>query len=143
MQSEHFDCQNETEMLALGATLAARLSPGKLIFLQGELGAGKTTLVQGVLRGLGYEQSVKSPTFTLVESYELRDFTAHHFDLYRITHYDELETLGFRDYVSRENVCLIEWPEKASGYLPTPDILVTITYQNTQRHIQIESNEKN
>lgn len=136
-QPESFYCQDETQMLALGAKLARQLVPGQLIFLQGNLGAGKTTLVGGILRGLGYQLPVKSPTFTLVESYELAPLMLYHFDLYRLNNSQELDMIGFRDYLQPQNVCLIEWPEKAEDYLPPPDILIEISRDHNGRIVNI------
>ncbi len=100
---------------------------GCTIYLEGELGAGKTTLVRGVLRGLGFDGAVKSPTFTLVEPYEFRDFAVYHFDLYRIGDPDELEYLGLGDYFRGGSVCLIEWPARGHPVLPASDLHIELT----------------
>lgn len=125
-----------TAMLQLGALLASNLQPPALIFLCGDLGAGKTTLVRGVLRALGWQQAVKSPTYTLVESYLIGDKAYHHFDLYRLADPEELAFLGFRDYLSAESVCFIEWPERGSGLLPVPDLEIAIEYTGKSRRIK-------
>src|SRR3954462_2147817 len=112
---------NESATLDLGARLAQALPSHLIVYLHGELGAGKTTLARGVLRGLGYAGRVKSPTFTLVEVYEFSRLYFYHFDFYRFTDPDELDHAGFREYFNPQSVCLVEWPEKAAG-LPAPDL---------------------
>lgn len=112
--------------MALGARLAKALHGGLAIWLQGNLGAGKTTLVRGLLRGLGYEGKVKSPTYTLVEPYVISGLYLYHFDLYRFVDPEEWEAAGFRDYFNAQSVCLIEWPEKAGDLLPPADIEIAL-----------------
>lgn len=135
---------NESEMMAFGGRLAQELPHGAVIFLQGELGAGKTTLVRGVLRGLGYEGHVKSPTFTLVESYALskqKGVVLHHFDFYRLKDAAELEHLGLEDYFTRDAINLIEWPENAGDWLPAPTLCckITILEKNSGRCVTLSS----
>lgn len=113
-------------MGALGARLARRTRPGVVYHLSGPLAAGKTTLVRGFLRELGWHGVVKSPTFALVETYDLGAFTVHHFDLYRIAAAAEIEFLGMRDFLEGGAVCLIEWPERAGDRLPEPDLRIAI-----------------
>jgi tRNA threonylcarbamoyladenosine biosynthesis protein TsaE len=125
------------EMETLGAKLAARLGNARLIYLRGQLGAGKTTLVRGMLRALGHEGTVKSPTFTLVEPYELKDISFYHFDLYRLNNPEELEFLGVRDYLHGKGVCVVEWAERAQGVLPTPDLDIMILPTGTGRMVRI------
>lgn len=117
---------DEVAMLEFGRKLASLCRPGTIIFLQGPLGAGKTTLVRGLLKALGYTGTIKSPTYTLVESYQLRGMPLFHFDLYRLKHPQELLDIGLEDYLQPEAICLIEWPEKAAGILPKADISCTI-----------------
>jgi tRNA threonylcarbamoyladenosine biosynthesis protein TsaE len=128
------------EMEALGADLARNLQSVRLIHTHGPLGAGKTTLVRGMLRALGFDAAVKSPTFTLVESYELSKLTLFHFDLYRLQDPEELEFLGIRDYLSPRampSVCVVEWAEKAADLLPPPDIDVMIQPVNMGRSLRL------
>ena len=128
-----FYIENEAAMLAFGGKLADDLSAGGIVLLKGDLGAGKTTLVRGLLRHLGHQGIVKSPTYTLVEPYILNDRTVYHFDLYRLGDPEELEYMGGRDYWESGALCLIEWPEQAQGYLPKADLIIEIAYQDTGR----------
>jgi tRNA threonylcarbamoyladenosine biosynthesis protein TsaE len=121
-------------------TRIARVTQGHgLIFLVGNLGMGKTTLSRGIIRGLGHVGAVKSPTFTLVEPYEIGDIRAFHFDLYRLVDPEELEFLGIRDYFDDDALCLIEWPDKGAGFLPKPDLTITISPQDSGRSLNILS----
>lgn len=124
-------------MEALGRRLAAGSPAGIRIHLQGELGAGKTTLVRGYLRGCGYRGIVKSPTYTLVEPYLVENATLYHFDLYRIGEVEELEAIGLRDYLDGESRWLVEWPERAAGLLPAPDLLVAIHINGEERDVDL------
>ncbi|OGT36196.1 MAG: tRNA (adenosine(37)-N6)-threonylcarbamoyltransferase complex ATPase subunit type 1 TsaE [Gammaproteobacteria bacterium RBG_16_51_14] len=124
-------------MEVLGCGLA-RCNPfGAQINLQGELGTGKTTLVRGFLRGLGYAGIVKSPTYTLVEPYYLSQGTIYHFDLYRLHEPGELEAIGFRDYLDGASTCLVEWPENAGVLFSRPDICVHIIHAGTARLVDV------
>lgn len=131
---------NADDMEMSGRAAAAGVRPGQLVFLQGELGAGKTTWVRGLLRGLHYDGSVKSPTYTLVESYELDPCNVYHFDFYRLDDPDELEHLALRDYLDGRGVCLVEWPERGMGFLPEPDCRVVIEYDNEGRCLTMNCN---
>lgn len=130
-------------MEVLGARLADKFSDGGTIFLRGPLGAGKTTLIRGYLHALGHPGAVKSPTYTIVESYRLGSGDGnnirevHHFDLYRLGHPDELEYLGVRDYFTDTAICLVEWPERGAGVLPPADLEIEIGYENTGRSVDI------
>jgi tRNA threonylcarbamoyladenosine biosynthesis protein TsaE len=130
---------DEAAMEALGETLARHITPGFNCYLQGELGSGKTTLVRGLLHGLGHTGAVKSPTFTLVEPYEFAGHAVYHFDLYRLADPDELEYLGLRDYFQDDSVCLVEWPEKGGSLLPRPDVLIQLSYLNQGRELRFSA----
>lgn len=116
-----------------GELLWNTLPEKSLIFLNGELGAGKTALVRGVLRATGYNGAVKSPTFTLVEEYDLAERKILHFDLYRLTDPEELEWIGIRDYLAQTSLCFIEWSTLGQGFLPKPDLEITLTITGHSR----------
>ncbi|WP_223462520.1 MULTISPECIES: tRNA (adenosine(37)-N6)-threonylcarbamoyltransferase complex ATPase subunit type 1 TsaE [unclassified Pseudomonas] len=130
---------DEQAMSDFGARIARITEGHGLIFLEGDLGMGKTTLSRGIIRGLGHVGAVKSPTFTLVEPYEIGDIRAFHFDLYRLVDPEELEYLGIRDYFEDDALCLIEWPDKGAGFLPKPDLTITISPQDSGRSLKILS----
>lgn len=131
---------DEDATVAFGQQLGTALTEGGILFLEGVLGAGKTTLTRGVLRSLGYSGAVKSPTYTLVEPYELGGTMVYHFDLYRLGDPEELEFIGVRDYFSSDNICVVEWPIKGEGYLPAADLVVTVTPQGTGRKVTVNAN---
>lgn len=122
-------------MDALGIQLGRTLSSGVIVFLMGELGAGKTTLVRGVLRGLGFTGHVRSPTYTLMEGYEIHDQVFQHLDLYRISDAGELEFLGIRELDDPNGWVFVEWPERGGGYLPTPDLELKFEFLDSGRRI--------
>jgi tRNA threonylcarbamoyladenosine biosynthesis protein TsaE len=130
---------NEKNTLDLGENISAHLAEGLLIFLKGDLGAGKTTLARGLIKGLGYVGSVKSPTYSLIEQYEFNAFTLNHFDLYRFTNPNEWFSSGFQEYINSYDVNLIEWPEKSAELLPKPDLEIELTYKNESRIAYINS----
>jgi len=129
----------ESDTLALGAKLAPALEPGMVIYLSGELGAGKTTLARGILRGLGYDGRVKSPSFALVEPYMLSKLYLYHFDFYRFADPRELGEAGFREYFNPDSVCLVEWPENAAGRLPPADIKIGMKVVGSGRELEIDA----
>lgn len=137
MSSVERQVKSADEMESLGSKIAAQLSKAFLIYLRGPLGAGKTTLVRGMLRGLGHDGTVKSPTFTLVEPYSFPKLEFYHFDLYRLNNPEELEFLGVRDYLHGEGVCVVEWAERAEDVLPTPDVDIMISPTGTGRIVRI------
>ena len=128
--SQQVSLPDEAATLALGAALAESLrrepAMGALIYLSGDLGAGKTTLARGLLRGLGFPGRVKSPTYTLVELYVVSKLNLYHFDFYRFGEPEEWQEAGFRDLFNETNICLVEWPEKAGELLPLPDLRIVL-----------------
>lgn len=122
-------------MRHLGARLLAACEHGGVITLKGELGTGKTTLVRGALESEGVTGGVRSPTYTLVEYYPLDRFVVVHFDLYRLADPEELEYLGYRDYLNPQTLCLIEWPQRAGAYLQAVDLEIEIEYDPDGRRV--------
>ncbi len=129
--------QDATE--ALGATLALALQGGGVVYLHGDLGAGKTTLVRGLLHQLGHRGAVKSPTYTLVEPYQMGPLRIYHFDLYRLGDPEELELMGGRDYFEPGTLSLIEWPEQGTGYLPMADLGLQLRYAQQGRSVHLQA----
>jgi tRNA threonylcarbamoyladenosine biosynthesis protein TsaE len=123
-------------MEALGQRLARSAKRSGVIYLQGDLGTGKTTLVRGLLRGFGYYGKVKSPTYTLVEPYPIDHLTIYHLDLYRLGSPEELEWIGIRDLLAEAALLLIEWPAQGEGMLPPADLVISLTYQGEGRELQ-------
>ena len=132
---------DENESVKFANTLAKCISWPLVIALSGEIGAGKTTLVRALLRAIGVTKAIKSPTFTLLESYDIDDglLKVHHFDLYRIAYPEELDYIGFRDYFSKNAICCIEWPEQAGGYLKDVDLIINLLIEGSGRKLQINS----
>lgn len=124
---------SEEATLALGAALGKGALPGRVLFLSGDLGAGKTTLVRGLLRALGWEGRVKSPTYALVETYALSPLNLYHFDFYRFKDREEWVSSGFREHFNPDSICIVEWPEMADGLLPQPDLHITLEITGTTR----------
>ena len=139
MFDSNYDLKDESETLRLAESMASHLFPGMNLYLKGELGSGKTTFVRGLLRGLGYQDKVKSPTYTLVEPYSLEKFTIYHFDLYRFKDETEWDDAGFREYFNNTSICLVEWPEKVGHILPKPDISIELSHTSYGRHLHLIS----
>jgi tRNA threonylcarbamoyladenosine biosynthesis protein TsaE len=134
---------DEEAMVAVGGQLAGALSARAdsplIIFLEGDLGMGKTTLSRGLIQALGHRGAVKSPTYTLVEPYEFGELTVYHFDLYRLGDPQELEFMGIHDYFNGGAVCLLEWPQRGAGILPPADIAINIERENKGRRLQLQA----
>lgn len=133
---------DEDATLVAGRALADAVRQnggGGILFLRGDLGAGKTTLSRGFIRALGHAGAVKSPTYTLVEPYEHLQPPAWHFDLYRLGDPEELEFMGIRDYFASGNLCLIEWPERGQGLLPVPDLELRLANEGAGRRLTLVS----
>jgi len=128
---------SEQEMLEFGRNLAKNISSGVVIYLQGPLGAGKTTLTRAIIQGLGHEGNVKSPTYTLVEPYEINHKIVYHFDFYRVVDPQELSMIGIRDYFTENSICIIEWPERAQGMIPPADVVIEIEMCEQGRQVKL------
>jgi tRNA threonylcarbamoyladenosine biosynthesis protein TsaE len=128
MHAEHLTLAlpAEADTLALGALLLAGLAPGMVVWLEGDLGAGKTTLVRGLLRAAGDSGPVKSPTYTLVEVHVVSGLNFYHFDFYRFNQAEEYLDAGLDEYFSGSGICLVEWPDKAAPYLPPADMQIEL-----------------
>lgn len=133
------DVYGEEAMESFGEAFSLALASGAVVYLEGDLGMGKTTLVRGVLRGLGYQGPVKSPTYTIVEPYDLSGFEAFHFDLYRVADAEELEFMGIRDYFTDGSLCLIEWAEMGRGALPEADLVISLSLIRQGRHVSVDA----
>lgn len=143
MQHYKTSLADEAATFALGAALAKHLEPGLVIYLHGDLGAGKTALTRSILRATGHQGLVKSPTYTLAEPYTIslqeRSVKLMHFDLYRMISADEFIEAGFRDEFNGETICIVEWPEKADGILPAPDLEIWITILDQGRAVEMQA----
>ena len=143
--SDFFYCADETALLQFGSTLAESLKKqlasqseqGLVIYLNGDLGAGKTTLTRSIVRAFGHLGNVKSPTYTLVEEYNLPPYALYHFDLYRLADPEELEFMGIRDYFRPQTLCLLEWASRGEGMIPQADLIIQIDYAEQGRNIQL------
>ena len=130
---------DEAATRALGARLAQVIEPGLFVYMHGDLGSGKTTLARGLLRGLGYQGRVKSPTYALVELYTVSRLNLYHFDFYRFRDPKEWRDAGFSEYFSGASVCLVEWPEKAGGLLPVADLEIALEFAGDGRDLEIRA----
>jgi tRNA threonylcarbamoyladenosine biosynthesis protein TsaE len=135
MHAEHLtlELSDEAATLALGAALAQVVVPGLIIWLEGDLGAGKTTLVRGLLRALGDTGPVKSPTYTLVEVHPVSGLDLYHFDFYRFSQPEEYLDAGLDEYFGGQGVCVVEWPDRAAPYLPAADVVVMLEHAGAGR----------
>jgi tRNA threonylcarbamoyladenosine biosynthesis protein TsaE len=140
MKSLNYLLKDEQETINVGGCLAEIIkqqNKGLIAYLHGGLGAGKTTLTRGFVRGMGHQGNVKSPTYTLVEPYDLGQWQVYHFDLYRLADAEELEYMGIRDYFNERCCCFIEWPEKGVGFLVNADLSINIAYSGLQRQLTL------
>ena len=137
VMSEYFTLElaNEAATLEAGRQFAKQLAVGTTVYLHGDLGAGKTTFVRGVLQGLGHTGKVKSPTYTLVEPYELAGLNVYHFDCYRFLDEYEWDEAGFSEYFNETSICMVEWPEKAGTLLPVPNVDVRLSLSSNQQQM--------
>lgn len=147
MSERSFKLVDENATVAMGQQLAhlvtKKLTKGIVVYLHGDLGAGKTTFTRGFVKGMGHQGNVKSPTYTLVEPYELPPWRIFHFDLYRLADPEELEFMGIRDYFADDCCCFVEWPDKGEGVIANADLIINIAYSGEQRTINFQPLSEN
>lgn len=130
---------DEGELARIAASFSRLVGDGGVIHLEGDLGAGKTTFARALLKALGVGERIKSPTYSLIESYQVGSLNVHHLDLYRIADPDELEWLGLGDLVDGPSLLLIEWPKRGEGALPTPDLELNISHAGERRNLHAKA----
>ena len=130
MEKNQFIAQDANEMHLCGQQIAHHIISPSVIYLNGDLGAGKTTLVQGILQFFDYKEVVSSPSYNLIHQYPTKHFDIAHLDLYRLDNPEEITMLGLADLLSSKSILFVEWPEKGEGYLPQADMIIDITYQS-------------
>ena len=140
LESKQLFLADETQQVALAVNIAKHLKTSFIMLLKGDLGVGKTTFARGFIQASGFDGVVKSPTYTLVEPYPISDNRmCYHFDLYRLADPEELEFTGARDYFNETDVCLLEWPEKAEGFLPPADWICEFSHRDEGRDLIISA----
>ena len=135
-----FELPDEAATLRLGGLLAPLLMPGTVVFLEGDLGAGKTSLARSVIRAMGHVGPVKSPTYSLVEVYVVSSLYLYHFDFYRFEAHEEFLDAGFSEYFNEHAICLVEWPDRAERCLPSPDLRCQLHHANFGRLLEAVAN---
>jgi tRNA threonylcarbamoyladenosine biosynthesis protein TsaE len=142
MHAVDLNLPDEAATLALGGFLAGQVGVGMVVYLEGDLGAGKTTLVRGLLRQLGYGGLVKSPTYALVEVHDVSGLNLYHFDFYRFNQAEEYLEAGLDEYFAGTGTCLVEWPDKAEPYLPAPDLRIRLQVDAVGRRARVSANSE-
>jgi tRNA threonylcarbamoyladenosine biosynthesis protein TsaE len=140
--SQKFNLPTEEALLTLANSWGKELARGAIVYLQGTLGAGKTTFSRGILHGIGHIGAVKSPTYTLVEPYDVNGSKIYHFDLYRLGNPEELEYLGIRDYLADDALWLVEWPQRGEGFIPPADITLSLEVNGNGRDLTVSAHSE-